>query len=278
MKRLRRPQRIAGVREGLILAPSASVRDRYRGELDALIRRMARVTNRVVVQLFESPVAEQSQALDASLGSQARIALNDLARRFDTLFRRQSTRLAERMVARVDRDSRGKFGRSLRELSADTTLPARVLSAPGLADVLKASTAENVALIRSISQKYLLDVQGEVMRAIQTGRGLADLVPALQRYEGVTRRRAETIARDQVSKATAAVNRTRAAGAGIKQFRWLHSSGGRDPRPLHVSYHGEVFSYDDPPVIDERTGERGLPGEAINCRCTLVPVLDFDAL
>lgn len=261
-----------------MLTPPAAVRDRYGAELRALIRRMSRVVNREVRQLFESPAAEASQALDASLGSQARIALNDLSRRFDALFRRQSTRLAERMVARVDRDSAGKFGRSLRELSGDTTLPARVLSAPGLDDVLKASTAENVALIRSISQKYLLDVQGEVMRAIQTGRGMADLVPALQRYEGVSMRRADIIARDQVSKATAAVNRTRAEAAGIKKFRWLHSSGGRDPRPLHVSYSGELFEYANPPIIDERTGERGLPGVAINCRCVAVPVLDFDSL
>lgn len=278
MKRLRRPQRIAGVREGLLLSPSAAERDRYGRELRALIRRMSSVVDREVRALFESPAAEESRALDASLGSQARIALNDLSRRFDTLFRRQSDRLAQRMVARVDRDSSAKFGQSLRQLSQDTTLPARVLSAPGLDDVLKASVAENVALIRSISQKYLLDVQGEVMRAIQTGRGMADLAPALRRYEGVSMRRADTIARDQVSKATAAVNRTRAAGAGIRKFRWVHSKGGREPRPLHVSYDGQTFEYANPPVIDERTGERGLPGEAINCRCTLVPILSFDDL
>ena len=261
---IRRPP-AQGVKEGTALTPSAAIRERYGRELRKLVRRMAREARREVEAVFESRAAEESAALDASLGSQARIAVNSLARRLNALFRRQSDQLAERMVAQVERDSRAKFGRSLRELAGDTTLPANVLRAGGLDDVVKASVAENVQLIRSISQQYLLDVQGLVMRSIQSGRGMADIVPGLRRIEGVTRRRADTIARDQVSKATAAINRTRAQAAGIRKFKWRHSGGGRDPRPLHQEMDGNIYSYDDPPVIDERTGERGLPGEAINC-------------
>lgn len=274
---LRRPP-AQGVKEGTALTPSAAIRERYGRELRKLVRRMAREARREVEAVFESQAAEESAALDASLGSQARIAVNSLARRLNALFRRQSDQLAERMVAQVERDSRAKFGRSLRELAGDTTLPANVLRAGGLDDVVKASVAENVQLIRSISQQYLLDVQGLVMRSIQSGRGMADIVPGLRRIEGVTRRRADTIARDQVSKATAAINRTRAQAAGIRKFKWRHSGGGRDPRRLHQEMDGNIYSYDDPPVIDERTGERGLPGEAINCRCFAVPVLDFSDL
>lgn len=271
--RRRRPQ--PQVREGLALTPSAAVRARYARDLEQLVRRMTRDARRGVVAIFESDAAAESKALDASLGSIARIAINDLSRRFDALFRSKANELAERMVAQVERDSRAKFGRSLRELSGDTTLPARVLRAGGLDDVVKASVAESVALIRSIPQQYLLDVRGLVMRSIQSGRGQADIVEGLLRVEGVTRRRAALIARDQVSKTTAAVNRTRAQAAGIKQFKWRHSGGGRDPRRLHVEMDGNVYSYDDPPVIDERTGERGLPGQAINCRCFAVPVVNF---
>jgi uncharacterized protein with gpF-like domain len=36
-----------------------------------------------------------------------------------------------------------------------------------------------------------------------------------------------------------------------------------------------VYSFDDLPVVDERTGETGIPGQAVNCRCTMSPVFDF---
>jgi uncharacterized protein with gpF-like domain len=29
------------------------------------------------------------------------------------------------------------------------------------------------------------------------------------------------------------------------------------------------------PVIDPRTGERGIPGQAINCRCVMRPLVEF---
>ena len=38
---------------------------------------------------------------------------------------------------------------------------------------------------------------------------------------------------------------------------------------------GKVYRLDDPPVIDARTGERGLPGQAIFCRCTMQPIVKF---
>ena len=67
-------------------------------------------------------------------------------------------------------------------------------------------------------------------------------------------------------------------GLGVKKFKWLHSMGGKEPRPLHKNVlNGNVYSFDDPPVIDERTGERGLPGVLINCRCRMLPVIEFKA-
>jgi uncharacterized protein with gpF-like domain len=40
---------------------------------------------------------------------------------------------------------------------------------------------------------------------------------------------------------------------------------------------GKIFSFDDLPIIDRKTGERGIPGQAINCRCTMTPVYEFDS-
>lgn len=265
LRRRRKP--VPGEKVGPAIRPSASIAQRYSADLTALVDRAARGIEVHVRELFTGQ--------DASIGSQARITTNALIRRFERLFRRKSDELAEQMIGRVDRDATGKLVRSLRDISGDTTLTASVLRQGATSDVLKASVAENVQLIRSISQQYLGDVQGIVMRAIAEGNGLADIVPQLQKRHGITLRRARLIANDQVRKATSAINRSRAEANGIRKFQWVHSGGGREPRELHLRLDGEVFEYANPPVIDERTGERGLPGQLINCRCVQRPVIDF---
>ena len=36
--------------------------------------------------------------------------------------------------------------------------------------------------------------------------------------------------------------------------------------------NGYVFPIDFPPIIDRKTGERGYPGQLINCKCHMEPV------
>ena len=58
---------------------------------------------------------------------------------------------------------------------------------------------------------------------------------------------------------------------GFEHFIWNTILDSRE-RPLHRRLHGRIFRFDEPPVIDERTQQRGLPGETYNCRCSLTPI------
>ena len=49
-------------------------------------------------------------------------------------------------------------------------------------------------------------------------------------------------------------------------------------RKDHKRLNGKIFSWNDPPVIDTRTGRRGHPGDDYQCRCVAIPVFDFDTL
>ena len=232
---------------------------------------------REVRALFESRVAVESHVTtDASIASQSRILVNALQSKFAILFRDAARPLAERMVGQAAKASAARLGRSLKDLSGGVSIRTDILKSGPVAEIVKASVAENVGLIKSIPAQYLDDVRGAVMRSITSGNGLADLVPYLERERGVTERRARNIALDQTRKVYGALNVQRAKAAGIKKGEWIHSGGGQKPRPLHVKLSGTIFSLDDPPVIDERTGQKGFPGELISCRCTFRPVLEFD--
>lgn len=138
---------------------------------------------------------------------------------------------------------------------------------PAVKDIVSASVRENVALIKSIPQQYLKNVEGLVMRSVQRGRDLSTLTDALEKQYGITRRRAAFIARDQNNKATAVVHDARQKQLGITQAIWLHSHGGRKPRPTHVANDGELYDVGKG-WFDPAVGEYILPGELPNCRCT----------
>lgn len=261
---------------GTPLNPPDVVEAKFRAELDRMVERMQRVTVRELDKLYRSPEAP-AVAMDASFSSMAARLVRELTRRFTALFVDRAGGLAKAWAEGISRQSAVGLGQSLKDVSGGVTLKTDVISG-AVADVVKASIKQNVALIKSIPREYFLEIEGEVMRSIQTGRGMADLQPFLEKRYGITKRRAALIARDQTSKATAAINRARMQGLGVKKFKWLHSMGGKEPRPLHKNVlNGNVYSFDDPPVIDERTGEKGFPGQLINCRCRMVPVIEFKA-
>jgi SPP1 gp7 family putative phage head morphogenesis protein len=137
---------------------------------------------------------------------------------------------------------------------------------------MRATVNANVALIKSIPQQYLHQVEGMVMRSVQEGRNLGDLSKDLQKQFGVTKRRAALIARDQNNKATAALSRVRQLDLGIEQAIWMHSGAGKHPRPTHVRNNGKKYNiakgWFDPAV------KRFIhPGTEIDCRCVSRPVI-----
>lgn len=219
--------------------------------------------------------ANPEVAQDESVTTQARRILSDLGRKWSRIFAEKAGPLANRTIGQVDKFSKQNLGASLRDMSGGLTIKTYQMPA-ALYDKVLASTAENVGLIKSIPAQFQERIQGIVMRSIQSGsQGSNHIFNEIKGLNQVTLKRAKLIAVDQTRKITSAMNEERMKAAGVKQFEWIHSGGGAEPRSLHVEYDGRIFNMDDPPVIDKRTGQRGFPGELINCRCRMRPVLDF---
>lgn len=258
---------------GLALTAPVAPAIRLNDALAKMIAEMHRVTLRELKAAYRVPEAPGA-AMDISFTSLVERVFRKMRTRFMGLFGSRSLKLAEHMNKSVSAASASQLKESLKEVSGGLSLKTDVITGP-VADVMKAGVKEGVSLIKSIPEKYFNDIEGAVMRSIQTGRGMADLQPYIESLGHSTKKRAALIARDQTSKATAALNRARMDALGVKQFEWLHSGGGKEPRELHIALSGKIFDMDDPPVIDERTGERGFPGTLINCRCRMKPVISF---
>lgn len=260
--------------KGAPIQNNAAIEERYRKEIQKLVKRMTKEAEREITKLYQSPDGKVFFAQDGSIASQARILMNALTNKFYDMFGRSAQLMAEKMVNQADRASKASLTNSLKDL-AGMTINTNVTSSD-LKDTMKSRIAENVSLIKSIPSQYLDKIGGTVYRSITSGQGLKDLMPQIQKFGEMTETRAKTVALDQTRKAYQGITADRLNKIGVKQFIWTHSGGSRFPRVDHQEMDGNIYSFDNLPIIDKRTGERGLPAQLPNCRCIMRPVLKFD--
>lgn len=248
------------------IRPSAPTRMRYQSQLDALIDEMQHSLTRELLAAYRD--ASPSLAQDASPARVLQAAFNKLQRRWLKRFDEFGPKLSDWFATAVK-------DRSDRSLMADMRkagLTVRFKMTAAMRDSVQAVIDENIGLIRSIGEQHLTQVRTVVMQSVQNGRDLAHVSRELQKRYGVTKRRAAFIARDQNNKATAVMTRTRHLELGVKKARWLHSAGGKTPRPEHVAFSGKT--YDIAKGHDFNNGEGVVwPGTAINCRCVSIPII-----
>lgn len=261
---------------GTPLHNPVSIELRYSRELRALTRLMTKETDAAVRELFKSPEAKEFFAQDASIAMMARGMLNVLTNRFENMFATHAERLARRMLGAVDEQSKAALNRSFGKLADSLTIKVAEMP-PALKTIYEASVSENVDLIKSIPEQYLGKVKGAVNRSITGSGGIGPLITEIKKYDGMTDRRAKNIALDQTRKAYQSANVERTKAAGIKKGIWVHTGGTKEPRPLHRGYNGKEFNLaEGAPVGDN--GKKVQPGEEVNCRCTFIPVVNFEDL
>lgn len=149
-------------------------------------------------------------------------------------------------------------------------------------DVIK----KNVGLIKTIEpDKFPLIVRG-IVKVFKKQMTRDELVAWIEKVGEVDTERAEIIADDQIAKASVVFQLLKWRDQGWRRVQWRHSKGVKEPRKYHTdkwdgvsgkedgkpnALNGYVFPMGRPPVIDQKTGERGYPAQLINCRCYLVP-------
>lgn len=138
--------------------------------------------------------------------------------------------------------------------------------------VLDPFIKENVALIKTVADRYFDQVEKIVDESVAIGRRASDVSAMLQERFGVAETNANRIARDQINKLNGQLTEARQTNLGIKAYIWRTSRDER-VRDTHQAQEGERFLWSDPPA------ETGHPGEDIQCRCRAEPDLsDLGAL
>ena len=222
----------------------------------------------IVRQIRSTWAGDNPIALDAVSVPDLRSILSKLRtkwmRRFNDLSKSLAAYFAKASAERVDATLRAALKRSGFAVEFKMTQAQQ--------EAISATTTANVALIKSIPAQHLTDVEGAVMRSVQTGRDIGALAKQLRETYGVTKRRAAFISQDQNAKATATITRVRQQELGIVQAKWLHSAGGKTPRPSHVANSGNPYDVAKG-WFDPDAKEWIRPGELPGCRCVSVSIV-----
>lgn len=138
--------------------------------------------------------------------------------------------------------------------------------------VLQELLAEQVDLITSIPREAGQRVHELTLKGLEDSTRASEIAKEIMRSGEVAKSRAMLIARTEVSRTATSLTQARAQFVGSDSYIWRTSSDS-DVRADHRKLNGKVFRWDDPPVVDDRSGMRAHPGCSPNCRCYAEPII-----
>lgn len=265
--------------------PNAGIRDEYERGMHILIAKMEEDYRRELTRGFRHEDVEDFYTEDASVTAIFKRLLQRLDRKWRSRFADFAKEHAARFTAKVNTYSSFTTIHSLKQLGLDKP---KDVNTEKLAETLRSAALENANLITNVQADFAKSIAGDVFRSIASPvpseNGSDKVLAALTERGAMTKRRASLIAEDQNSKLYSALNAERMNQNGITKFRWKHSSAGKYPRESHierqkenVGYGPGIFRFDSPELWEGPKSDQGLPGQAIRCRCRMIPVIDLSA-
>lgn len=140
------------------------------------------------------------------------------------------------------------------------------------ADIARNYTNNMQFYIKNWAKDKIPQMRLKVQQAILDGYRRDEVQKMLEVEYGIAKRKAKFLAYNETSIMLAELKKVMYQEMGFTHFMWITNLDNRE-RPLHRELHGRIFRFDNPPVIDARTGQKGLPGETYNCRCQIRPIM-----
>ena len=248
------------------IRPSRKLELDYTRALLAIVDDMHTETAKALMPLIKQPsIGDGKRIVNDGLFSDFKSAFSKTANTVKAKVSGIAETLAKTVVSKQGQQSDSQLSDMiLRQTGIDFS---GLMSDEALGDAVDEAVSANIALINSIPQQYLDRVEQAVMASLQAGTLNATLADDLLKIEGITKNRAKLIARDQLGKINSRLSQLRQQSLGITHYYWSTSLDER-VRNKHAGWEGDLIAWDNPPPD-------GHPGQAIQCRCTAIPDLDF---
>lgn len=262
MKKRVKPQKKS---KTILVRTTSSIGISYRRNLRAIAKYIIQKTKSILY-----PVLKETQPdyVNDAWSDTIEGALKRLSELFSTVNFKAET-IASNFINGVDKTTSEKIKEeAIKKLGVNA-----FLHNPELDNFLKLKIRENANLIKSIHSVYYEKLSSLVYGAVSSGKRASEIKEEIQKLSGITERRANFIAKDQIKKATALVSQKRYEAIGSTKYKWRNSQDERvrrkkgDPpgywpygKYSHWDREDVEYSWSKPPPD-------GHPGMAPGCRC-----------
>lgn len=117
------------------------------------------------------------------------------------------------------------------------------------------------------------EMRQKIQELVLQGHRYDKVQELLEKEYGVAARKAKFLAQNETNIMLSEYKKVTYQEMGSNAFVWRTITDGKE-RELHKQLNGTTWTFDNPPVIDERTNQRGLPGQTYNCRCEMLPLFE----
>ena len=225
--------------------------------------------NQIIRELKSNASNFENDASGTDLIAKINSLREDYRKRFPALM---TQKLAKTYYDRLNSYNSSKMNSAFNALGIDLK---EALKKEKLEDFTNIAIKNQVDLITSIPDEYFAKVEKIVLNGMQAGTNYEDLGKKIQEVTGATKKRAKLIAKDQTTTINAQLSKKRATAAGITKGEWVKTKFSKtsnyNPRKSHIEADGKTFDLDKGLLVD---GEYVIPGEPINCSCSLAFVVD----
>ncbi len=265
------------MQKGAVVKPSSTIERQYSAVLVAMVKRM---NKELLAEIPKAYARRDDEFLSEEIAQDesAAVWLRKYVNRFFSRWQKRFDKMAEARAKWFTEQTEKASTKQIKAMLKESGIAIEFRTTKYVNNILQASMAENVDLIKSIPAQEHDKVLGIVSRGIQAGNDQMFIKEELQKQFGVPEKRARLIARDQSLKAMQSVARARASEAGIKIGVWKHRSGSKVPRKSHLAMNGKEFEIEKGMFDPDPKVQRYIHcGELISCRCSFSPVLSsFD--
>jgi SPP1 gp7 family putative phage head morphogenesis protein len=195
--------------------------------------------------------------------------IEQLLKAYSDMLKGWATQTASNMLMDVALRDEQAWQTMARELSRG--LREEIRNAP-TGRVMRQLLAEQVTLIQSIPLEAAQRVHRLTLEGLEDSTRFTEIAKEIRRTEEVTTSRAVLIARTETARTATTLTQARAESIGADSYIW-RTSGDSTVRSDHKKLNGKIFQWNNPPVADERSGERAHPGCIYNCRCYAEPII-----
>jgi SPP1 gp7 family putative phage head morphogenesis protein len=261
--------RQAGVRRKVIalrpIEPPRGMEAEYRR---ILVRMLNEIARHVRAEMLPELERERALLTTDAAGDRIEGLFGGLRRLVERLYG-VATEMAGRIFQAEATRHTDQFAATVRQ-AIGIDMAAVLRSSPGLEERMSLAALRNAQVIKGLAEDTQKRIAETITRNLTQGGTAKDLSKQLQEAFGFEQKRANLIARNEISNINASLNEFRQAEAGVAEYIWRTSQDER-VRDEHIALEGTTHRWDKPGP------DNGMhPGEPINCRCTAQAVIRLD--